>query len=125
MTRRWRKRSRGMLQAVGLQVELDTPEWGTFLDNSQRSLMYDFYIASMAPDNLDPDYALFPWFRSDTSFIKYSNPKVDDLLAQGAAATDPAEQEKIYTELQTYSVEGSALRAALCGASTLGEGERT
>jgi peptide/nickel transport system substrate-binding protein len=92
----------GMLQAVGLQVELDTPEWGTFLDNSQRSLIYDFYIASMAPDNLDPDYALFPWFRSDTSFIKYSNPKVDDLLAQGAAATDPADQEKIYSELQTF-----------------------
>ena len=92
----------GMLQAVGLQVELDTPEWGTFLDNSQRSLIYDFYIASMAPDNLDPDYALFPWFQSDISFIKYSDPEVDDLLARGAAATDPAEQEQIYTELQTY-----------------------
>ena len=75
----------GMLGAVGLNVELDTPEWGTFLDNSQRSLIYDFYIASMAPDNLDPDYALFPWFRSDTSFIKYSDPHVDDLLARGAA----------------------------------------
>ena len=92
----------GMLAAVGLNVELDTPEWGTFLDNSQRSLIYDFYIASMAPDNLDPDYALFPWFRSDTSFIKYSDPHVDDLLARGAAATDPADQEQIYTELQTY-----------------------
>jgi ABC-type transport system substrate-binding protein len=72
------------------------------LDNSQRSLIYDFYIASMAPDNLDPDYALFPWFRSDTSFIKYSDPHVDDLLARGAAATDPADQEQIYQELQTY-----------------------
>jgi peptide/nickel transport system substrate-binding protein len=92
----------GMLNAVGLQVELDTPEWGTFLDNSQRSLIYDFYIASMAPDNLDPDYALFPWFRSDISFIKYSNSEVDDLLTRGAAATDLAEQEEIYTELQTF-----------------------
>jgi peptide/nickel transport system substrate-binding protein len=90
-----------MLQAVGLQVDLDAPEWGTFLDNYQKRRIYDFVIASMSPDNLDPDYALFPWFRSDTSFIKYSNPKVDDLLAQGAAATDPAEEEKIYTQLQT------------------------
>jgi peptide/nickel transport system substrate-binding protein len=91
-----------MLQAVGLQVDLDAPEWGTFLDNYQKRRIYDFVIASMSPDNLDPDYALFPWFRSDTSFIKYSNPKVDDLLAQGAAATDPADQEKIYAELQTF-----------------------
>jgi len=67
---------------VGLQVDLDAPEWGTFLDNYQKRRIYDFVIASMSPDNLDPDYALFPWFRSDTSFIKYSNPKVDDLLAQ-------------------------------------------
>jgi ABC-type transport system substrate-binding protein len=64
--------------------------------------MYDLYIASMAPANLDPDYALFPWFRSDVSFIKYSNPKADDLLRQGAEATDPAEQASIYEELQTF-----------------------
>ena len=91
-----------MIQAVGLKVELDAPEWGTFLDNYQKSRIYDFVIASMSPDNLDPDYALFPWFRSDTSFIKYSDPHVDDLLARGAAATDPADQEQIYQELQTY-----------------------
>jgi peptide/nickel transport system substrate-binding protein len=91
-----------MIQAVGLQVELDAPEWGTYLDNYQKSRIYDFVIASMAPGNLDPDYALFPWFRSDTSFIKYSNPEVDELLARGAAAIDPAEQEEIYTELQTF-----------------------
>ena len=113
----------GMLAGGRLQVELDTPEWGTFLDNSQRSLIYDFYIASMAPDNLDPDYALFPWFRSDTSFIKYSDPEVDDLLARGAAATDPADQEQIYTGAADLLVGGSALRAALRRATTVGEGQ--
>jgi peptide/nickel transport system substrate-binding protein len=90
----------GMIQAVGLNVQLDAPEWGTFLDNYQKKRIYDFVIASMSPDNLDPDYALSPWFRSDTSFIKYSNPTVDDLLKKGASATDSTQEAQIYQQLQ-------------------------
>jgi ABC-type transport system substrate-binding protein len=91
-----------MLQKVGLQLQQDTPEWGTFLDNYQQRRIYDFVLASMAPDNLDPDYALFPWFRSDTSFLKYSDPGVDDLLHRGAAASDDTTQASIYSQLQSY-----------------------
>ncbi len=91
-----------MLQAVGLKVEMESPEWGTYLENYQKRRIYDLVIASMAPGNLDPDYALFPWFRSDSSFIKYSNPKADELIKAGARAVDPAEMDKVYTELQTF-----------------------
>jgi peptide/nickel transport system substrate-binding protein len=90
-----------MLQNVGFKLEISNPEWGTFLDNYQKRRIYDFVIASMAPGNLDPDYALFPWFRSDVSNIGYKNPKVDALLQQGAQALDPATQQKVYGELQT------------------------
>jgi peptide/nickel transport system substrate-binding protein len=92
----------GMLQNVGLQVEADAPEWGTYLENYQKRRIYDLVMASMSPDNLDPDYALFPWFRSDTSFIKYSNPKADDLIRRGEQAIQDGELNAIYSELQTF-----------------------
>jgi peptide/nickel transport system substrate-binding protein len=92
----------GMLQAVGLKLDVEAPEWGTYLDNYQKRRIYDFVISSMSPDNLDPDYALFPWFRSDSSFIKYSNPKADELIKRGAAAVDDKELDQTYSELQTF-----------------------
>jgi peptide/nickel transport system substrate-binding protein len=90
-----------MLQNVGLKLELSNPEWGTFLDNYQKRRIYDFVMASMAPFNLDPDYALFPWFRSDVSNIGYRDAKTDTLLRQGAEALASTDQQKVYGQLQT------------------------
>jgi peptide/nickel transport system substrate-binding protein len=90
-----------MLQNVGLKVEMDAPEWGTYLNNYQVRRIYDLVIASMGPANLNPDYALSPWFRTESSFIKYSNPKADEVLTAAAKAVDPAAADKLYADAQT------------------------
>jgi len=89
-----------MMEEVGLKLELSAPEWGTYLEEYQRQRIYDFVVASMGA--ITPDYQLFPWFRSDTSFIKYSNPQVDEWLRQGATTFDLEEQKEIYQKLQEF-----------------------
>jgi peptide/nickel transport system substrate-binding protein len=37
----------------------------------------------------------------------YSDPKIDELLAQGQSITDPAERKKIYDEIQKLLVEAA------------------
>jgi peptide/nickel transport system substrate-binding protein len=39
------------------------------------------------------------------NFSKYSNPRVDELLDQGVATTDPEERKKIYSEIQKIVAE--------------------
>jgi peptide/nickel transport system substrate-binding protein len=48
------------------------------------------------------DYTLFRLFKTGVGANRtgFSNPKVDDLLAEGRRVTDPAKQKEIYGEVQ-------------------------
>ena len=96
------------LAKVGLDVEIETYEWNSFLDKVNPGLEGKADMAQMAWMTNDPDTLPFLALRtgawpSEGGFNSgyYSNPKVDELLESARSATDQAERAKYYKEMQT------------------------
>ena len=86
------------LQKIGFSVNLEAPEWGTMFQRILDS-QYDIWFAAYGTLTLDPDYAMNWLYNSQTSWNKYSNPKVDQLLQTGDQAFDNA--SATYSDLQS------------------------
>ena len=93
------------LAEIGVTVELEPVEWGTFID---RWIARDFQsFVSYNSSGDDPDGALYSAFITDggTNAFQYSDPKVDELLETGRATTDPDARRSTYQELETVLAE--------------------
>jgi len=95
------------LAAVGLDVEIQTYEWNTFLSEVNPGLEGKADMAEMAWMTSDPDTLPFLTLRTaafpdqggfNSSY--YSNPEVDALLDQARVSTDPAERGDLYRQVQ-------------------------
>jgi len=92
-----------MLQQVGINVEIQTSEFGTFLDDVSKG---KFQLYSLSRNGIaDPDfyYVIFhskniPPEGQNRGY--YSNPKIDALIAQGRATFDRSKRREIYSEIQ-------------------------
>lgn len=100
------------LQAVGMNVKIETYEWNTFLGKVNPGLEGKAGMAEMAWMTNDPDTLPFLALRTDAMPDKggfnsgyYSNPKVDALLEKARQVTDQAERAKLYKEMQTIVQE--------------------
>lgn len=96
------------LAKVGLDVDIETYEWNSFLDKVNPGLEGKADMAQMAWMTNDPDTLPFLALRTgawpaEGGFNSgyYSNPKVDELLESARSATDQAERAKYYREMQT------------------------
>ncbi|HEV7344462.1 MAG TPA: ABC transporter substrate-binding protein [Devosia sp.] len=95
------------LAAVGLNVDIQTYEWNTFLSEVNPGLEGKADMAEMAWMTTDPDTLPFLTLRtaafpSEGGFNSsyYSNPEVDALLDQARQATDQAERAELYKQVQ-------------------------
>ena len=88
------------LKQIGIEAELDFQENAIYLDNYFKG-EYDISVTGTSA-YIDPNDVLFANFGTGESNngMKYSNPEVDDLLAQGTAETDQAKRAEIYGQLQ-------------------------
>ena len=95
------------LAAVGLDVEIKTYEWNTFLSEVNPGLEGKADMAEMAWMTTDPDTLPFLTLRTaafpeqggfNSSY--YSNPEVDALLDQARVSTDPEERGELYRQVQ-------------------------
>ena len=100
------------LQAVGLNVKIETYEWNTFLGEVNPGLEGKADMAEMAWMTNDPDTLPYLALRSEAWPDKggfnsgyYSNPQVDELLEAARTATDQAERARLYREMQTIVQE--------------------
>jgi peptide/nickel transport system substrate-binding protein len=100
------------LAAVGLNVEIKTYEWNTFLSEVNPGLEGKGDMAEMAWMTSDPDTLPFLTLRTaafpaeggfNSSY--YSNPEVDALLDKARIATDPAERGELYKQVQAITHE--------------------
>lgn len=96
------------LAKVGLDVDIETYEWNSFLDKVNPGLEGKADMAQMAWMTNDPDTLPFLALRTgawpaEGGFNSgyYSNPKVDELLESARSATDQAERAKYYKQMQT------------------------
>ena len=100
------------LEAVGLNVTIETYEWNTFLGRVNPGLEGKADMAEMAWMTNDPDTLPFLTLRTaafpeDGGFNSgyYSNPEVDRLLEQARVSTDRDERARLYREVQAIVYE--------------------
>ncbi len=100
------------LEAVGLDVTIETYEWNTFLGNVNPGLEGKADMAEMAWMTNDPDTLPFLALRTEAWPDKggfnsgyYSNPEVDALLDAARVETDQAERARLYKEMQVIVQE--------------------
>ena len=92
-----------MLQQVGVKVNIQTSEFGTFLEDVSKG---NFQMYSLSRNGIqDPDfyYVIFhsknvPPEGQNRGY--YSNPKVDALIMQGRSTFDRSKRKQIYGEIQ-------------------------
>ena len=94
---------RRQLEAVGIEMELRTNEWGVFFSDIKQGLYDLFSLTAVGVD--DPDWYAYvfdsrrmPPNGANRTF--YSNPDVDRLIDSGRSRLDPADRAPLYRELQ-------------------------
>lgn len=100
------------LEAVGLDVTIETYEWNTFLGNVNPGLEGKADMAQMAWMTNDPDTLPFLALRTEAwpdaggfNSGYYSNPDVDALLEAARVETDQDERARLYKEMQVIVQE--------------------
>jgi peptide/nickel transport system substrate-binding protein len=95
------------LAEVGLNVEIETYEWNTFLGKVNPGLEGKADMAEMAWMTNDPDTLPYLALRSEAFPDKggfnsgyYSNPEVDKLLEAARRSTDQEERAELYKQMQ-------------------------
>ena len=92
------------LREAGIDLQIRSAEFGTFYADVTRGA-FQIYALRWIGVNEDPD--IFRYAYSSASFPpkganrgRYSNPRVDELLAKAAAAADQNERRSNYVEIQ-------------------------
>lgn len=94
------------LQAINIKLNIETVEWGTFLDR-MTSRNYDMLRVGWTTTP-EPDSLLYNVFHSTSqqfNFTAFNNPEVDRLLDEGRRETDMEERAKIYQQIQQIVVD--------------------
>lgn len=101
------------LKEVGINVKIETLEWGAYLDRTSRG-EHDMCMMGWVSITGDADYGLFPLFHSsqhgsagNRSF--YTNPEVDKLLEKGRTSTDEKERLDAYKKAQEIIMEDASM----------------
>jgi peptide/nickel transport system substrate-binding protein len=97
------------LKAVGVDCEIQTFEWGTYLEKvivPPEEAEYDMFEMSWIGDNGDPDNHLYILLSSEQfppngyNMGFYSNPEVDALLQEARTTLDRDKRTELYQQAQ-------------------------
>lgn len=95
----------GQLAEVGVEVELETMEWVTYLEfisEPPEESQHEMYILGWGNMTGDSDNGLYPLFHSSEwgpkgfDYTYFGNEEVDELLDQARLTPDPEEREEVY-----------------------------
>ena len=93
------------LKAVGVNVTLQTMEWGAFLAKL-RTREQELFALSWMAGNEDPDMVMYPllhstqWTPNGPNRALYKNARFDELLHQARITTDQNKRAELYREAQ-------------------------
>ncbi|MFC1465991.1 MAG: ABC transporter substrate-binding protein [Candidatus Brachytrichaceae bacterium NZ_4S206] len=97
------------LKEIGINLEIESLEWSVFLKDylgKNFEAVVSGYSGFADPHTpLDGTYVT----GRQNNFMSYSNPKFDELVAQGAQETDQAKRAEIYREAQRILLEDSPM----------------
>ena len=88
-------------QELGIQVDLQQTEWGTFLDDLQAR-RYQMFTVGWGADYPDPENFLDILFHtgSDNNQTNYSNIEVDTLLEQARIESNQTQRFEMYNRIE-------------------------
>jgi peptide/nickel transport system substrate-binding protein len=98
------------LKAVGVNVQLQTMEWGAYLAKL-RSKEQDLFALSWMAGMEDPDMVMYPllhssqWTPNGPNRALYKNDRFDELLTQARHTTDQARRAALYKQAQKILIE--------------------
>jgi peptide/nickel transport system substrate-binding protein len=98
------------LKAVGVNVALQTMEWGAYLAKL-RTKEQDLFALSWMAGNEDPDMVMYPllhssqWTPNGPNRALYKNEKFDELLHQARLTTDEKKRADLYRQAQRILVD--------------------
>ncbi|WP_026072997.1 ABC transporter substrate-binding protein [Nodosilinea nodulosa] len=89
------------LSQIGIQVNLQTKDWGAYLEDRNTAPGFQSFMLGWTGDYGDPDNFLYAHFGpgSTQDLGDYKNPQLFDLLNQARVASEPAEREKLYKQV--------------------------
>jgi peptide/nickel transport system substrate-binding protein len=95
------------LAPLGIDVNIDTREWADWLD-TQGQGNFDTFVCSWNV-LLDPDDFYYAQHKTGEvfNFTGYSNPTVDELLAEGRLVSDFGERYEIYEQVNRQIVDAA------------------
>ena len=93
------------LGEVGIEVEIETLDFATWLDRQGQGDFDAFMLGWLG--NLDPAAYYQEQHQTDAAnnYQGYSNPQVDQLLQQGATETDEAARKQVYDQAAQIIVD--------------------
>jgi peptide/nickel transport system substrate-binding protein len=88
------------LADVGINVELQTEDWGIYLDNYKQG-KYPIYMLGWSADFADPDNFITPFFNPTEAkgAFGWDNPEATALIEQAQSAGSQTERELYYRQL--------------------------
>jgi peptide/nickel transport system substrate-binding protein len=92
-----------MLGLVGIKVDIQTSEFGKFLDDVSKG---NFQMFSLSRNGIaDPDFYYVIFYSKNVppegqNRGYYSNPRIDQLIQQGRSTFDRNKRKQIYSEIQ-------------------------
>jgi peptide/nickel transport system substrate-binding protein len=100
------------LKEVGINAEIESMEWGTFLDVVKQG-KYDLTFLGWANSTADGSELLYPNFHSDnvgtSNRIFYSNPAFDKLVEESRTNVDPEVRKQKLKEANEFLLKDAAV----------------
>ncbi len=110
---------------AGLEVDLQTPEFGAYLDVLfDEENRQDAIFVSSSNDILDPSRQLNTYYASDGVGASNSDQQLTDLVHQGQETLDPDERSTIYQEAVKMAYDGAYFTFLVSNEDLYGMSER-
>jgi peptide/nickel transport system substrate-binding protein len=107
--------AQSMMQAVGMNVQVDVLEWATMLDrfNSGKYQMMAISVSAQLDTALSFDQ--FMGSKTQQARKIWDSPKAQALLDRALVSSDVAERQKVFDELHRQMIDDAALIIAYGG----------
>ncbi|MFD1885929.1 ABC transporter substrate-binding protein [Paenibacillus wenxiniae] len=94
---------------IGVKVNIQSPEWATYLDDLSKGEKDDLYMIGWTGDNGDPDNFFYPLLDKDSiggnNYSQYASEPFHKLLVQAQRETDQDARAKLYEQAQVIVKE--------------------
>lgn len=101
------------LKEIGIDVEIEILEWGSYLDRTSNG-EHDMFVLSWTATTGDPDAGLYALFSGNSTAAAgnkafYSDERVNELLEAGKEEMDTEKRKAYYYEAQEKIVEDAPI----------------